>query len=90
MIYLLTAIGLSPGGISTVHIYTYTIHRTTQLTTEQQQFIYFTNDRYIDSLSLTYVTNKSKTKKKQKKGNIQGKYEVLMLRSSHKKIVIIK
>jgi len=32
MIYLLTAIGLTPGGSSTVHIYTQTIHRTTQLT----------------------------------------------------------
>jgi len=32
-IYLLTAIGLTPGGSSTVHIYTQTIHRTTQLTT---------------------------------------------------------
>ena len=30
--YLLTAIGLTPGG-STVHIYTQTMHRTTQLTT---------------------------------------------------------
>ena len=30
MIYLLTAIGLSPGGSSTVHIYTKTIHRTIQ------------------------------------------------------------
>jgi hypothetical protein len=30
MIYLLTAIGLSPGGGSTVHIYTQTIHRTIQ------------------------------------------------------------
>jgi len=29
MIYLLTAIGLSPGGSSTVHIYTQTVHRTT-------------------------------------------------------------
>jgi uncharacterized integral membrane protein len=29
-IYLLTAIGLSPGGSSTVHIYTQTIHRTIQ------------------------------------------------------------
>ena len=28
MIYLLTAFGLSPGGRSTVHIYTQTIHRT--------------------------------------------------------------
>ena len=32
MIYLLTAVGLTPGGSSTVHIYTETIHRTTQLT----------------------------------------------------------
>jgi len=30
MIYLLTAIVLSPGGSSTVHIYTQTIHRTIQ------------------------------------------------------------
>jgi hypothetical protein len=30
MIYLLTAIGLLPGGSSTVHIYTQTIHRATQ------------------------------------------------------------
>jgi len=28
MIHLLTAIGLTPGGNSTVHIYTQTIHRT--------------------------------------------------------------
>jgi len=28
MIYLLIAIGFSPGGSSTVHIYTQTIHRT--------------------------------------------------------------
>jgi uncharacterized integral membrane protein len=32
LIYLLTAIGLTPGGSSTVHIYTQTVHRTTQLT----------------------------------------------------------
>jgi hypothetical protein len=38
MIYLLTAIGVPPGGSSTVHIYTQTIHRTTQNKeyTEQQ------------------------------------------------------
>ena len=30
MIYLLTAVGLTPGGSSTVHIYTHTMHRTTQ------------------------------------------------------------
>jgi len=36
MIYLLTAIGLTPGGSITVHIYTQTIHRTTQLTRATQ------------------------------------------------------
>jgi hypothetical protein len=30
MIYLLTAIGLTPGGSSTVHIYTQSIYRTIQ------------------------------------------------------------
>jgi len=30
MIYLLTTIGLTPGGSSTVHIYTQTIRRTKQ------------------------------------------------------------
>jgi len=35
MIYLLTAIGLTPDGSSTVHIYTQTIHRTTQLIWEE-------------------------------------------------------
>jgi len=35
MIYLLTAIGLTHGGISTVNIYTQTVHRTTQITTER-------------------------------------------------------
>jgi len=30
MIYFLTAIGLSPGGSITVHIYTRTVHRTIQ------------------------------------------------------------
>ena len=33
--YLLTASGLTPGGSSTVHIYTQTVHRTTQLIWEQ-------------------------------------------------------
>jgi len=33
MIYLLNAIGLTPGDGSTVHIYAQTINRTTQLTT---------------------------------------------------------
>jgi hypothetical protein len=36
MIYLLTEIGLTPGGSSIVHIYTQTIHRATQLTRTTQ------------------------------------------------------
>ena len=32
LIYLLTAIGLTAGGSSTVHIHTQTVHRTTQST----------------------------------------------------------
>jgi len=39
MIYLLAAIGLSPGGRNTVHIYTQIIHRTIQ------------NKQYIEVLS---------------------------------------
>ena len=34
---LLTAVGLTPGGSSTVHIYTRTVHRTTQLTARTTQ-----------------------------------------------------
>jgi len=34
--YLLAAIGLSLGGTSTVHIYTQTIHRTTQITEQHK------------------------------------------------------
>jgi len=37
MIYLLTAIGLTPGGSRTVDIYTQTIHRTTKLRTRTTQ-----------------------------------------------------
>ena len=41
LIYLLTAIGLTPGVNSTVHMYTQTIHRTTQLTTLVEDFLGF-------------------------------------------------
>jgi len=36
MIYLLIAIGLTAGGSSTVHSYTQTVHRTTQLTNREE------------------------------------------------------
>ena len=37
LIYLLTAIGFSPAGSSTVHIYTQTIHITTQIKTNLEE-----------------------------------------------------
>jgi len=37
MIYLSTAIGLTPDGSSTVQIYTQTINRTTQITTNLEE-----------------------------------------------------
>jgi len=37
LIYLLTAIVLTPGGSSTVHIYTQTVHRTTQMTANWEE-----------------------------------------------------
>jgi uncharacterized integral membrane protein len=41
LIYLLTAIRLTPSGSNTVHIYTQTIHRITQLTTLVEGFLGF-------------------------------------------------
>jgi len=43
VIYLLTAIRLPRGGSSTVHIYTQTIHRTTQSTQTIDRTTQFTN-----------------------------------------------
>ena len=49
MTYLLTAIGLPPGGSSTVHIYTKTIHRTTKKKNKQyiEQHKHFENNTKI-------------------------------------------
>jgi hypothetical protein len=43
MIYFLTAIELTRGGCSTVHVYTQTIHRTTQLTQTIHRATHLTN-----------------------------------------------
>ena len=43
MIYLFTTIGLTPGGSSTVHIYTQTVHRTTQSTQTIHRTAHLTN-----------------------------------------------
>jgi hypothetical protein len=52
MIYLLTAIGLTPDGSSTVHIYTQTLHRTTK----NKQYIEQHKKQYIPVLRLSPVS----------------------------------
>ena len=46
LIYLLTAIGLSPGGSSTVHIYTQTVQYSTHLHTNSTVQYTFTHKQY--------------------------------------------
>ena len=43
VIYFLTAVGLTPGGSSTVHMYTQTIRRTTQSTQRVHRITHLTN-----------------------------------------------
>ena len=50
MMYLLTAIWLSPGGSSTVHIYTQTIHKTIQNKQYIEQHINFGRVRAVPRL----------------------------------------
>jgi hypothetical protein len=42
MIYLVNAVGLTPDGSSTVHIYTQTVHRTTLMKQNTQNGTYIT------------------------------------------------
>ena len=58
MIYLLTAIGWSPGGSSTVHICTQTIHRTIQnkQNTEQHTYLHGSPKRVEKSSRITLIT----------------------------------
>jgi len=53
-IYLLTAIGLTPGGSSAVHIYTQTIHRTTQNKQYIEQHKHFGRVRTVPRLGELY------------------------------------
>jgi hypothetical protein len=49
----LTAIGLTPGGSSTVHIYTQAIHTTTQLTQTIHRTTQFTNNEEFGPCSVS-------------------------------------
>jgi hypothetical protein len=64
LIYLLTAIGWSPGGSSTVHIYTQTVHRTKQNTQYIEQNNNFGRVRAVPHLGELYPGICLTTKKK--------------------------
>jgi len=72
MIYLLTAIGLAPGGSSTVHIYIKTIHRRTQNTKYIEQHKNFRRVRAVPRLGELYpdicLTTEEKARKKPQSG----------------------
>jgi len=57
MICLLTAVGLTPGGSSTVHIYTQTIQRTTQLSTRNNTINNRTTQLPTRNTRLTIINN---------------------------------
>jgi hypothetical protein len=68
MIYLLIAIGLPSGGSCTVHIYTQTIHRTTQNKQYVEQHKHFGRVRVVPRLGELYpgicLATGEKTRKK--------------------------
>jgi len=72
MIYLLTAIGLSPGGSSTVHIYTQTIHITIQNKQYTKQHKNFGRVRAVPRLGYLYPGICLTTEEKARKTLSQG------------------
>ena len=78
LIYLLTAIGLSPGGSSTVHIYTQTVHITTQNKQYIEQHNNFGRVRAVPRLGELYpgicLTTEEKARKNLSQGNRVQEY----------------
>jgi hypothetical protein len=72
MIYL-TAIGLPPGGSSTVHIYTQTVHRTTQNKQYIEQYKNLGTVRAVPRLGELYpgicLTTEEKSRKNLSRGS---------------------
>ena len=72
MIYLLTAIGLPPGGSSTIHIYTQKIHRKKQNKQYIEQHKNFERVQAVSHLGELYpdicLTNEEKERKKPQSG----------------------
>jgi len=77
MMYLLTAIALTPGGSSTVHIYTQIIHITTQNKQYIEQHKKFGRVRALPRLCALYLGFCLTTEKKARKTFSQGSRRVL-------------
>jgi hypothetical protein len=75
-IYLLTTIGLPPGGSSIVHIYTLTIHRTTQSKQYTEQHNKFGRVRAVPRLRELYPGICLTTEEKARKNLSQGSRRV--------------
>jgi hypothetical protein len=84
MIYLLTAIGLIPGGSSTVHIYTQTIHRTKQNKQYIEQHKNFGTVRAVPSLGELYLGICLTTEEKARKNLSQGSRTIRIHRPNNK------
>ena len=85
MIYLLTAIGLPPGGSCTVHIYTQTVHRTTQNKQYIEQHKNFGRVRAVPRLGELYPGNYLTTEEKARKTLSQGSRTIRIHKPNNKK-----
>ena len=84
MVYLLTAIGLTPGGSSTVHIYRQTIHRTTQSKRYGEQQENFGRVRAVPRLCELYLVTCLTTEEKARKNLCQGSRTIRLHRPNNK------
>jgi len=84
MIQLLAAIGLSPGGNSTVHVYTQTIHRTTRNKQYIEQHKNFGRVRAVPRLGELYPGICLTTEEKARKNLGQDSRTIRMHRPNNK------
>jgi hypothetical protein len=84
MMYLLTAIGLPLGGSSTVHIYTQTIHRTTQNKQYIEQHNNFGRMRTVPRIGELYPGICLTTEVKARKNLSQGSRTIRIHRPNNK------
>jgi hypothetical protein len=84
MIYMLTAIGLPPGGSSTVHIYTQTVHRTTQNKQYIEQQKKFGRWRTVSRLGELYPGICLTTEEKARENLSQGSRKIRIHKPNNK------